>query len=142
MKSIKTEIIINAPVEKVWQTLMDFENHPNWNPFIKSITGSTNVGDSLKVFIQPPNGNGMTFKPIVMANIPNKEFRWKGKLFVKGIFDGEHYFMVDEIDHSTTLFTHGENFSGVLVALMGGMLDKTKEGFEIMNEAIKKQCER
>jgi hypothetical protein len=142
MKHIQTEIIISAHPEKVWAVLTDFEKHPAWNPFIKSIEGEKRVGKQLKVSIQPPNGNGMTFKPMVLQYDPIKEFRWKGKLGISGIFDGEHYFRLIDIGENTTRFIHGERFSGILVPFMGGALSKTKEGFQLMNEALKRECEK
>lgn len=142
MKNIQTEILINADISKVWNVLMDFENHPKWNPFIKSISGEQKAGNKLTVSIQPPDGNGMTFKPKILTLEPNREFRWKGKLGINGIFDGEHYFILESLDKDQTKFTHGENFSGLLVLLMGNMLNKTKAGFQLMNESIKKECER
>lgn len=142
MKSIKTNIIINASIEKVWETLMDFENHPKWNPFIQNISGNTEVGNTLSVSVQPPKGKGMTFKPIVLSNIPYKEFRWQGKLLIKGIFDGEHFFILERMDNNRTYFIHGEHFRGILVSLLGNMLEKTKEGFQYMNEALKAECEK
>lgn len=142
MRHIETEILINASPEKVWVVLTDFEQYPKWNPFIKSIEGEKAVGRRLKVFIQPPDGGGMTFKPEVLAFEANKEFRWKGKLFLKGIFDGEHYFRLSDAGNGATRFVHGEKFSGFLVPLMGGTLDKTKVGFELMNEALKRECEK
>jgi hypothetical protein len=36
---IKTEIPIGAPASAVWSILMDFERYPEWNPFIKKISG-------------------------------------------------------------------------------------------------------
>jgi len=39
MKEIRTETEIKASPGKVWQVLTDFENHRNWNPFIRSIEG-------------------------------------------------------------------------------------------------------
>jgi len=39
MKKIETEIIINTTPERVWEILIDFENYPNWNPFIRAIVG-------------------------------------------------------------------------------------------------------
>tara|TARA_R100000278_G_C5377313_1_gene131182 strand:- start:53 stop:310 length:258 start_codon:yes stop_codon:yes gene_type:complete len=84
----------------------------------------------------------MTFKPVILKLEPSKEFRWKGKLGIKGIFDGEHFFILEKETDDSTRFIHGEKFSGILVSLMGKTLDKTKEGFEIMNEAIKRECER
>jgi len=142
MKKIETEIFINASPETVWSVLTGFENHPHWNPFIKSIKGEKIVGKSITVSIKPPDGSGMTFKPVILKFEPNKEFRWKGKLGIKGIFDGEHYFILDKISDNQTKFIHGENFSGVLVRIMGKALNKTKEGFNLMNESLKKECEK
>ena len=142
MKNIQTEIMINADVSTVWNVLLDFEKHPGWNPFIKSIKGEQKVGKKLTVTIKPPEGNGMTFKPKILVIEPNKEFRWKGKLGINGIFDGEHYFILEQLNKNQTKFIHGEKFSGILVLLMGNMLEKTKEGFQLMNEAIKKECEK
>lgn len=142
MKTIQTEIVINAGISEVWNVLMDFEKHPNWNPFIKSIHGEQKVGKKLTVTIKPPDGNGMTFKPKILILEPGKEFRWKGKLGINGIFDGEHYFILEPLDKNQTKFTHGEKFSGLLVSLMGNTLKKTENGFQLMNESIKKECEK
>ena len=32
MKSISTEVIIDANIEKVWKILSDFPAYPEWNP--------------------------------------------------------------------------------------------------------------
>lgn len=142
MKKIETEILINAPASRVWSILTDFYQHPRWNPFIRLIKGSKVVGETMEVQIQPPGGGGMTFRPLLLKFDENREFRWKGKLLVKGIFDGEHYFLLDEIEPSVTRLTHGELFTGILVALVGGTLTKTAEGFRLMNEALKVECEK
>ncbi len=142
MKTIKTEIIIDADISKVWNVLMDFENYSKWNPFIKSINGEQKQGNKLTVFIRPPDGNEMIFKPKILILEHNSEFRWKGKLLINGIFDGEHFFKMEYLGKHQTKFIHGEKFSGILVSFMGKMLEKTKDGFQLMNEAIKKECER
>lgn len=142
MRKIKTEVIINTPPGKVWEVLTNFENHPKWNPFIKSIVGEKAVDKKITVLLKPPEGNGMTFKPIILKFEPNREFRWKGSFGMKGIFDGEHYFVLERISDNQTKFIHGENFSGILVNVVGKMLDKTRDGFVLMNEALKKECEK
>jgi hypothetical protein len=142
MKKIETEIVIDSDLSIVWSVLSDFENYPNWNPFITSIKGEKSVGKKLTVSIQPPDGNTMTFKPIILKFEPNKEFRWKGKLGITGIFDGEHFFVLEKLNEHKTKVLHGEKFKGVLVSLMGSALDKTKIGFELMNGALKKECEK
>lgn len=86
-KEIKTEILIKASPEKVWTILTDFDNYPNWNPFIKSIKGKVAVGNNIIARIEPPEASGMTFKPEVLAFEPNKELRWIGHLLFAGLFD-------------------------------------------------------
>ena len=142
MKNIQTEILINTDITKVWDVLMNFDNYPKWNPFITSISGEPKLGSRLTVSIKPPGGKGMTFKPNILTLEANKEFRWKGKLGINGIFDGEHYFILESVDKDITKFIHGEKFSGLLVPLVGKMLDKTQKGFQLMNESIKNECER
>ncbi len=142
MKEIKTEIIINSKPEKVWNILTNFEKYPEWNPFIKSILGNKKVGEQLIVKIQPPDGSGMTFKPLILKFEQDKEFRWLGKLLFKGIFDGEHYFKLSDNNDGMTTFIQGEKFNGLLVGLLGKTLEKTKNGFELMNKAIKIESEK
>ncbi|MCB0703645.1 MAG: SRPBCC family protein, partial [Ignavibacteriae bacterium] len=60
-KQIKTSITINASKEKIWKILTDFENYPEWNSFIKSVTGEVKVGNQIQIKLQ-----GMTFKPVVL----------------------------------------------------------------------------
>ncbi|MDR6968094.1 hypothetical protein J2X31_002109 [Flavobacterium arsenatis] len=134
--------MINATPDKVWAVLTDFENYPNWNPFIKSIIGEPKVGSQITVSIAPPDGKIMTFKPVVVVFNPNREFRWVGKLFFKGLFDGEHKFELIDRGNGTTIFYHSETFKGMLVRLFKKKLENsTKKGFEMMNENLKRRVE-
>ncbi len=51
---LHTEIIIEAPVNYVWQVLSDFAKYKDWNPFILSVTGNLIVGEKLTIKIKPP----------------------------------------------------------------------------------------
>lgn len=138
MQHIKTEITINNSIEKVWEMLMNHSKYPSWNPFIKSIKGEVQVGRQITVKLQNNNEKPMTFKPEVLVVKKNHEFRWKGHLFVKGLFDGEHYFQLKKIDENKTLFIHGENFSGILSNVILKLIkEKTTTSFRAMNESLK-----
>jgi uncharacterized membrane protein len=95
MHHLDTQIEINAPAERLWALLTDFPSYPRWNPFIRSIDGACEVGQSVNVFIQPPRSRGMRFRSVVLAVERNRELRWKGKLWLPGLFDGEHYFRLE-----------------------------------------------
>ncbi|MHA4846449.1 SRPBCC family protein [Flavitalea antarctica] len=139
---LNTQIIINATPGRVWAVLTDFENYRTWNPFIISITGEPKAGSQIKVTVLPPQGKKMTFRPTVLVFEHNKEFRWKGRLFFNGLFDGEHQFELVDNGNDTTLFYHCETFKGLLVRLFKNQLENnTKKGFELMNQHLKKVVE-
>ncbi len=67
MKELHSEIEIDAPAERVWRLLTDFASYPEWNPFIRSISGQPTPGERLEVRIEPPGGRDMTFRPTVLT---------------------------------------------------------------------------
>lgn len=142
MHEIHTEIEIQASAARVWDVLTDFGSHPQWNPFVRSITGQPRKGERLVVNIKPEGGKGMTFKPTVLVAQPERELRWLGKFLIPGLFDGEHYFQLEPIGADRTKFVHGEKFSGLLVSMAKASLDGgTRAGFVAMNEALKARAE-
>ena len=143
MKELRTEIEIEASAEHVWQLLTDLASFPQWNPFIRQATGEARVGARLEVFIQPSGARGMTFKPKVLKAEPNRELRWRGRLIMPGLFEGEHVFNIDALGANRVRFTQREVFTGVLVPLFARGLDTdTRRGFEEMNLALKERAER
>ena len=141
MRLIRTEIQITAPAARVWSILTDFKSYPSWNSFIQEIAGKAEVGALLTVKIVPPGHKPMTFKPRVLAAAPNRELRWLGRIMLPGLFDGEHSFELSDNSQSC-LFRQSEEFSGILVPLMGAkMFEATRQGFMAMNDALRKRAQ-
>ncbi|MCC9042979.1 SRPBCC domain-containing protein [Myroides sp. M-43] len=134
---LETSIHIQANKKEVWNILMDFENYAQWNPFIKSIRGTANIGMALEIELPT-----MKFKPIVHTYKTEEFFSWKGKLFIRGIFDGHHQFELKELDEHNCLFIHKEEFSGILIPLLKKQLNtSTLLGFIAMNKSLKEKAE-
>ena len=134
---IETKIIIDQPIERVWEVFAAFDQYPAWNPFVMELTGEVRKGN--KIAISLP---GMHFKPVVLKYNLNEELRWKGRLFLPKVFDGEHYFKLEALDQDRTIFYHGEIFMGILVPFMRKKLNtEVKEGFIAMNQALKSRVE-
>jgi len=143
MKILSTEITINTPVQKVWDIFTDFDSFSNWNPFMKYIKGEMIIGKKIQVMISPPNSNPMKFSPKLLKYENQKEIRWIGRVGIPLVFDGEHILQFIDNNDGTTKFIQKEEFKGILVPFMKKMLDvNTKNGFELMNKALKEQCEK
>lgn len=141
-RRIETQVEIDAPPARVWALLTDFARMPSWNPFITSIAGSLRPGARLSVRLVPPGKSGMRFTPTVLVARPECELGWLGHLFISGLFDGEHYFLLEPMGEDRTRFTQGEKFTGLLVGPLSGMLAATEAGFRAMNAALKREAER
>jgi hypothetical protein len=134
-------IEIDAPTDDVWQVLAETDRYGEWNPFIRRLQGELREGAKLEVEIAPPGGRSMTFKPTVVAAAPGRELRWLGRLLLPGLFDGEHRFLLEPLPDGRTRFVQSERFSGLLVGVLKGSLEKTRVGFEEMNRALKAEVE-
>jgi hypothetical protein len=142
VKTLRSEIEIAAPAERVWAVLADGAAYAAWNPFIPRLAGRLEPGARLEVRIAPPGGTAVTFRPTVLAAEPGRELRWLGHLVVPGLFDGEHRFAIEPLGQDRVRFVQEERFGGLLVGLFAGSLDRhTRPGFEAMNRALKARAE-
>lgn len=143
MHLLETQIEISATAERVWSVLTNFSAYADWNPMVRSIEGSLEVGKPLNVLIHPEGSKAMRFTPTLLAVIPNVEFRWKGKFLLPGLFDGNHYFKIENKPEGGVIFHQGEIFTGILVPLFKSSLGGSiKQGFIATNEAIKRESEK
>lgn len=138
MKEIITEIEIQSPVKKVWETFIANNTWSSWNPFIIRSEGQLKTGQRITNTMAMPGRKPMTFRPTILSVDPNKELRWLGHLLIPGLFDGEHYFLFEESAKGTR-FVHGEKFTGLLLFTVN--MEDIRRSFVALNEALKKRVE-
>ena len=141
MRTIEAVIEIDAPVQAVWAELSAVSTYPEWNPFITAFEGELVVGSRVEVRIAPPGGRPMTFRPTITAVENERRLEWLGRLLVPGVVDGRHSFQLEDLGQGRTRLTQSEAFSGVLVGLTGKTLERTRAGFEAMNQALRLRAE-
>ena len=144
MKEIRTEVEIDAPAERVWQVLSNFAAYPNWNPFIRRISGRPRTDSPLEVYLQPSGSRGMTLAPVVRRCDASRELRWHWRLWgLPYLLDGEHCFTIEPVDNRRVRFIQREEFKGLLVPVLARLLDKdVRRGSEEMNQALKARAEK
>ena len=139
--SIETDAWIDRPPEDVWKVLTATSSYGSWNPMICRLRGDLRVGHKIEFVEGPSPSDGMVFHPTVLVAKPARELTWKGSVWVPGIFDGRHSFIL-EGKGSKTHFIQREEFSGLFAGrLTKGILVETSRQMAAMNLALKKRVE-
>ena len=130
------EIDIAAPPQTVWEVLTRFDNWPNWNPDVKSMS------------FDGPLAPGSTFRwkagpGTIVSKLdrvePPRYISWHGKTLT---IDAYHEWWLEPRDGGTHVRTE-ETFSGLLASILRGPLQKTLDkSFEAGVERLKTETER
>jgi len=142
VRELHSEIVVEAPIDRVWQILVRFGEYPEWNPFVRSVEGQAEQGAKIKVSIAPPGRRAMAFSPTLLAVEAPRHLRWLGRVGFPGVFDGEHSFTLEPLGPRRTRVVQHERFKGILVPFMGnGMYADTQKGFDELLAALKRRAE-
>jgi hypothetical protein len=137
--SIRTSVEIDAPSEAVYAVLSDFESYPAWNPYHRKVKGVFQDGADLVVHVTRPDGKQVEVPPHMIRIVANKEITWGGG--IRGIFYGEHSFLLEQISQDKTLLKHNEDFSGIAVGFADLPPEVIAKGYQLMNLALKERVE-
>ena len=141
MRTIEARTIVDAPLIAVWRVLSAGQQYADWNPFITVVDGELVAGSRPTLRIRPPGRRASTFRPLVTHASPEAGLRWLGHLMVPGLCDADHQFHLTPLPDGGTQLVQRETFRGLLVPLLTGMLEPTRQGFEAMNEALRQRVE-
>ncbi|TCN59538.1 SRPBCC domain-containing protein [Flavobacterium circumlabens] len=137
MKQYHTCIIIQAPVDNVWKSLINFKSYPEWNPIVGKLEGDMIEGNKITTFIIPLK---KTFHPILISYKINKEIVWQGVQGAKKILAGKHYYKLVKLNERETKLYHGEFFTGLFSYFISKkMIKKMEDAFVSHNKILKKK---
>jgi hypothetical protein len=139
--TISTSVEIDEPPARVWNVLVDLPAYREWNPFIVEASGTLAVGETLSLRMVLPDRDPLTIEPVLLVVEPERELRWKGRLLIPGLFDGEHAFALTALENGRTRLDHWEHFRGLLLPIARGMVyDATLQAFHALNAALAKRA--
>jgi len=146
MREIRTEIDINAPMEKVWSVVTDIDKWEEWSPIINQASGAASLGSELTITMISEDGKGSKdgpkYMPVVTIYQEPKVFRWRAKMMAEFIFTNDKVFELEEISSGTRLI-HKEMYKGMIVPLFWSKLnDHVPSMLESMNDALKEKIEK
>jgi hypothetical protein len=123
--------------------LIDFAAYDQWNPFINKIIGAPTEGSKIDIYIETPSGKNRKYSPRITRVEEGRELRWFGKSSLPGFLNAEHIFIIEELQPERVHFIQRELFDGLLTRVFGKGVDTDiRQGFQDMNDALKKRAER
>jgi hypothetical protein len=139
---IVTVVEIDAPPTRVWNVLVDLPAYREWNPFIVEASGKVAAGEKLSLRMALPGREPMSIEPRLLVVEPEHELRWKGRLLLPGLFDGEHAFVLTPLPNGRTRLDHSERFAGALLPIARRMIyDATVQSFHALNAALAERAD-
>jgi uncharacterized protein YndB with AHSA1/START domain len=130
------EIQIEAPAQVVWEVLTRFENWPNWNPDVKSMSFSGPLAPRSE--FRWKAGPGMIVSTLARIE-PPRHIAWRGRTLTISAY---HEWWLEPRNGGTHVRTE-ESFSGLFARLLRGSLQKTLDkSLEDGLEHLKREAER
>jgi hypothetical protein len=130
------EIEVEAPPQVVWEVLTGFENWPNWNPEVKSMSFPGPL--ARRTEFRWKAGPGMIVSKLDRIE-PPRYISWHGRTLT---IDAYHEWWLGPRNGGTHVRTE-ESFFGLLARLLRWPLQKTLDrSFENALERLKLEAER
>jgi hypothetical protein len=160
-------ILINAPVQKAWDVLLDFPSYPEWNPFVRKqvVTNALYVPlsdqtpqENLRLIIEaqipplpspvtattPPNilNEQHSFENITVVDRVRRRVAWKQIMIPDALLTAERWQAVSEVEGGGTYYESREAFYGPLASVVDGLMGTAlQEGFSAQAAALKVRVE-
>ncbi|MEJ2507900.1 MAG: SRPBCC domain-containing protein, partial [Gammaproteobacteria bacterium] len=127
---------------RVWSVLTDFTAYARWNPFVLRAEGTPEAGAWMTLEVARPRGRTRVFRPMVLMVAAPSQLRWLGRLWLPGLLDIEHTFLIENGDGGPVRFVQRARIEGFVALCLRHRLESELLGsFEAMNHALKRRVE-
>lgn len=151
MSVAETEILIDAPLPRVWEVMLDVGRYIEWNPFIVKIdceAARPQPGTDLTLHVRFHDGHQVaTHERVSQLEEPAKEgtqralleYEFLGPLHALYLVRGRRQQRLEALSASRTRYHSYERLHGLLA--WAAPIAKVQDGFERHAAALKARCE-
>jgi hypothetical protein len=148
--TIQSSATIDAPYDIVWDTIVDFESYPSWNPYIVGTFPAdpdvTVVGTQFTLVVFQPISQDTTFAPEIVTAVdpPDGDDALLAYAFddpfAAAIGFPERVQAVERVRPFTSSYETEETFCGPLLPFLP--LDDVQAGFDAQTAALAAEAQR
>jgi len=135
------EVIIEAPIQLVWDVLVDFPNYHRWNKFCPSCEAELKLGSPVKM--QVDLGFGLQEQVEYMSLIqPGEAIAWGMENKPGDPIHAVRTQYLKPLGETRCSYISIDVFSGdAVAAMMEAMAQRVEDGFNLCAYGLKARCE-
>ena len=141
MKSVRAEIEIDAPIDRVWRILLDLDHYGEWNPFTPTVESSLKLADPVHLHVRLV-GSRLTHRVEYVTRNEPYTLGWEMKMGARFLLHAERVQVLSATAENRTHYMTEDCFTGwlrpVVLALFGAAMER---GFTDCGLGLKKAAE-
>ncbi|MCY3812074.1 MAG: SRPBCC domain-containing protein [Gammaproteobacteria bacterium] len=134
-------VTIEAPVEKVWRVLTDFERYGEWNPFTPDVRADLTMGARVDMRVTM-GAFRLKQTEIICALEPPRRLAWRTTIGARWLLHAVREQRLEMLGNESCRYVTEDEFKGVLMPLVilltGGFV---RRGFNAVAAALKQRAE-
>lgn len=133
--TVEVSTTVAAPPERVWQIFLDIGEYPEWNPFIRRLEGSLDLGGRVD-FDSEMGDDIRTRTKAEIVERSDDRLTWLAHLGMRGMLDSRHSFSIRSTAEGSEFIQH-ERMSGLLIPISRRtIVTNLPASFAALNEAL------
>lgn len=143
MPVIHTEIIIDAPFDRVRELLADTGLYPQWHPLFPLVTGKMEVGEQIEVTVALPEIKDFKVQATIREYSDGRSLCWRYRYRLPGLFSWTYRYEIKVLERERVKFVQDSVYAGLLAPLYHlGMKSGLQRGIAELNKAVQRWGER
>jgi hypothetical protein len=140
--SVRAEIEIDAPAERIFDILTDLPAYPEWNPFTPRVESTLRRGDPVHLYVRLTGSRLSHRVETVTHHERPTRLCWGTTIGARFLLRAERCQTLTPIDERRTRFVNEDVFRGWLAPLVMRVYGRAMQrGFEAVASALKKRAE-
>ncbi|MYA32676.1 MAG: SRPBCC domain-containing protein [Gemmatimonadales bacterium] len=132
---------IDAPIERVWDILTDFERYGEWNPFTPSVTTNFEIGSPVELYVRMGHWRLKQVERIEVVEPPHV-IAWSTTMGHRFLISALREQRLEAVGEGRCRYRTWDDFSGLLIPLVmllfGGFV---RRGFNDVARGLKTRAE-
>jgi hypothetical protein len=143
MPKIHTEIILDAPLDRVSDLLADTSLYPQWHPLFPQVSGEMHDGAAIVVTVALPGIKPFSVPATIREYSAGQRLCWRHAYRLPGLFSWTYRYEVAELEAGRVQFVQDSTYAGLLAPLYHlGMKAPLQRGMLELNKAVQRWGER